>query len=108
MTQITMAGGAINLGFNEVLWSMFSNTSNSSNRAVLRSDINTHDWSCLIVYHPQVINPFVAFKSSNIMNQRYSSLIRGSDPIGTTINLCLLNDNTYFYLYGECTLLLLA
>ena len=108
MTQITMAGGAINLGFNEVLMSWFSNKANGELLGIQRATINSYDWSCLIVYHPRVINPFVAFRSSNIMSQIHYETISGSTPTGTEIGLCILNNGTDFYVCGGSTLLLLA
>lgn len=110
MTQITMAGGAVNLAFNEVVYSWISSQADNAyvdNKN--RVEINNYNWDCMLVYHPQAINPFVAFRSSGVTSLTTSNLvIQSADPNGTRIYLLGLNASNYYYLYGSCTMLLLA
>ena len=91
MMQLSLAGGAVNLSFNEVLYSQIG-------KNVLEyTNMDPYNWKVLIVYRPTIISPFIIFKESyNIAYGNHSTesgWITGMTPNGTEENL--INFNYY-------------
>ena len=104
LAQITMAGGAINLTFNEVLYSYFSDTDNTRTTAVKYSDINNTNWKCVVIWHPQAINPFICFSTSSIFSNAKMINLTGVMPNGNSVYFTNTNNSTTFQLYGGCVI----
>ena len=107
--QLSMAGGGVSLIYSELIYS-YTNL-NDYDINVQISDFNTTNWKCLIVYHPILISPFIAFRPWFDANsdKNYNNWIQGITLSGTTKNLCILMmANNYISITNQTTLMVFS
>lgn len=107
MTQITMAGGAVNLTFNEVLYS-YTCADNNSPSSLNYDIINSYDWCCAIIYNPRVINPFICFSTYSIFSNDRMFRVDGVTPSGSAVTMLDSRNSNSFYIYESTSLFLFA
>ena len=85
--SLPLGNGAVNLHYNEVVYSWFSN----------RVNVSTYDYEIMIAIHPQCISSFIFTRAGY---DAYSSdiTIDGMALNGTTPNMLCLNYNNNHYL----------
>ena len=89
MMQLCMAGGAVNLSFNEVLYSQ------TETSTLYTSTINSYNWKCLMIYHLMCISPFIIFRDAydaQFSNINSTDMISGITPDGRYIQLIRFYD----------------
>ena len=108
--QLSLAGGAVNLAFNEVLYSYTSPSSNDSYSTANYSVFNTYNWKCALVYNPRCITPFVCFSTYSVFSHSKmpSNGIIGMLPNGNTIILIAKYNESLYCVYGGVSVFLFA
>ena len=110
MMQLSMAGGAVNLSFDTVLYSLTSSASNGNYMPYLYSTINSYEWKCAMIYNAQCINPFICFNTYSIFSssKMLDGGIHGQTPSGTELKIMRPLDVNRYYLYSETSIFLFA
>ena len=85
--SLPLGNGAVNLHYNEVVYSWFSN----------RVNISSYDYEIMIAIHPQCISSFIFTRAGY---DAYSGdiTITGATPDGAMTNMLRLNYNSNHYL----------
>ena len=78
MMQLSLAGGAVNLAFNEVLYSQIGTST------LYIDTMNSYNWKAFIVYTPAAISPFIIFKDAYVKLNKTNVNIHLLSPSGTT------------------------